>query len=191
MKSIFKIVIAVVLILSMIIPFSTLTTSAASQATEAKNKVSYLMDKKKLYTYMIDGHIPMTYKFQKKVGQYDYWTESESSFGIRETKNGLFDDGWRGKLLAYPVKLNKSWNSSKDLGSNLKIISIKKKVKVKAGTFKNVVVVKEVMPEGNENDEYFLYYYAPNVGSILETYYGELSGYKTYKMKELIKIKNK
>lgn len=63
-------------------------------------------------------------------------------------------------------------------------------MKVKAGTFKNVVVVKRDTTYV-KGKEYTLNYYAPGVGLILVQEKSKGTKYKTKTKRELIKLKNK
>jgi len=188
LKNLVKVLLAFVLVLSITLPF-------ANSSAEAATKVSYLMNKKKEYTY----YFPLadaledskdTFKFVKKSGNFDVWS-GRYNFGYKETKKGLYLEDHREDLtylqLAYPIKKNKKWKS---VGLTYQIVEINKKVKVKAGTFKNVVVVKEYM-ETLPQAGYAEKYYAPNVGLILTKVSNEYTNFKAKKSQELIKLKNK
>ena len=101
--------------------------------------------------------------------------------------DGLISCNCNQPVLKYPVKKNKKW-TEKEAGTNYQIIETKKKVKVKAGTFKNVVVVKETT---YGSKDFRLLYYAPSNGVILLKYNAVYTNYKTVKGMELIKVKNR
>ncbi|HWI46799.1 MAG TPA: hypothetical protein VNU45_01075 [Rummeliibacillus sp.] len=147
-------------------------------STEATTK-SYAWNPNKVYTY--DEKInQITYTFMKKKNGISYWKAKNQgindkgkiewtdtyTFRQRETKNGLQWEltGEPKKnyfYLAYPIEKGKTflnWN-----GTPTKIISTNATVKIKAGTFKNVVITKT-------NDKHSgiqtKCYYAPGYGLI-------------------------
>lgn len=168
---------------------------------EAK-QTSYNLNPKKVYTYgsydikgkKIVG--TFTSKVEKDAGYYaiydpeiDPYYQMYPILRYKETKKGLINAVTRSSeyhyyALKYPVKKGKSW---KDGDLKVKIIDTNKKVKVKAGTYKKVVVVKYYW---SKND-YEIEYYAPNVGMILRKNCNEYTNYKEVKCLELVKLKNK
>lgn len=167
-----KILLAFVLVLSITLPL-------ASPLAQAAKKVSYLMNTKKGYLYNNYG-----LAFIEKDGEYDTWllscADGYDNFSYKETKTGLYL--YNIKILAYPIKKNKKWTEN---GTTYKITSINKTVKVKAGTFKNVVEVKQY---SKGSKAYVLEYYAPNIGLILAKENNKETKYKTKTYAELIKL---
>ncbi|SOB98789.1 hypothetical protein SAMN05880501_10298 [Ureibacillus xyleni] len=187
--NLFKLLLAFTLIFSISLPLVNETANAAAN-------VSYMLNKKKVYTYK-DYSINKTYeaKYDKKQHEEIAFYELQSDGKgftcytdykcYSENKEGLYkvelDDN---ELLKYPVKVNKTWETS--YGETRKITAIKT-IKVKAGTYKNVVVVKVTKPE--DKKAYSIEYYAPNVGLILKEVNNSETKYKTTKQLELIKVK--
>ncbi|WP_309087184.1 SH3 domain-containing protein [Domibacillus sp.] len=146
-------------------------------ATQNVRMYSYLMDKKKVYTYKSGGEI-FTVKYQGKYFVWDQWIDDDGNISaVKENNKGLYS-GWpddREYLtnLVYPLKVGKEWVTS---GITYKIISIDGTLKTPAGTFNNVVTTKSSFG--------FIDYYAPNVGSIKVILDGKVIG-------ELIHLENK
>ncbi|SOB98794.1 hypothetical protein SAMN05880501_10299 [Ureibacillus xyleni] len=189
-----KIYLKLLLTLALILSIIPLVSEPADAAS-----VSYMLNKKKVYTYQ-DYQLKETYeaKFDKNKSKEieRIVTQSSESSGLtcftdhscyKEDKKTLSQMVMYAGLienLTYPVKVNKSWETS--MGDIRKITAIKT-VKVKAGTFKNVVVVKET--RSYDKKEFYIEYYAPNVGLILKEASNEETNYKTTKQIELIKLK--
>ena len=147
------------------------------------------MDKKKLYTYSHSSDIT-TVKFKQKTDLgYDEWVNKEDvpCFAYKETKKGLYGS-YGDYIIPYPVKEGKVWYDKWDKSYKHKIIDSKRTIKIKAGTFKNVIVVKV---KNTRNKDYSVSYYAPNVGLILMTRADRSTNYRAEKDTELIKLKNK
>lgn len=147
------------------------------------------MNKKKLYTYSQYSDVT-TVKFKQKTEfGYDEWVNKNDipCFAYKETKNGLYDS-FRNKDISYPVKKGKVWYDKYNKNYKYKIIDSKRTIKTKAGTFKNVIVVKE---NNTKSKGYSVSYYAPNTGIILLTRSDKTTKYKAKKVVELIKLKNK
>lgn len=169
--------------------FLFLLTIAIPLPANASKKVSYLMDKKKLYTYT---HYPNvdTVKFKEKTEYgFDEWVNKKDvpCFAYKETKNGLYGS-FREKAISYPIKKGKVWYDKYETNYKYKIVDSKKTLKIKAGTFKNVVVVKE---KNIHEKGYSVSYYAPNIGIVLLTRADKFNNYKAERQFELIKLKNK
>ena len=145
-------------------------------ATQSLRMYSYLMDKKKAYTYKSGGVI-FTLKYQGKYFGWDQWIDNDDISVAREDSKGLYfgwpDDREYLTNLVYPLKVGKEWVTS-DI--TYKIISIDGTLKTPAGTFENVVTTKSSYG--------FIDYYAPNVGSIKVTLEGKT-------ISELIRLDNK
>ena len=130
---------------------------------------SYLMDKTKIYTYKSEGK---TYKHSYK-GKYDGWDEwmtssSNATYLVYENNEGLYTGYPESEYytdLAYPLKVGKSWTIGYEGEGTSKITALNGTLKTPAGTFKNVVTVKD--------DDGYVSYYAPNVGFIKGTYKGK------------------
>lgn len=164
---------------------------ATGPSAEATKKVSYLMDKKKVYSYYRydagESNYEEKVKF-KKVTSYGFneWVNKYDApcFAYKETKKGLYD-GFVLNVLKYPIKKGNKW---KDIeGNSYKIVSDKKTIKTKAGTFKNVVEVKRNF-KGQKR--YYVDYYAPNIGLILSKSNEGKAKSKTEKIQELSKLKS-
>ncbi|RFU60986.1 hypothetical protein [Peribacillus glennii] len=197
MKKLFKIILAFLFLFSAALPF------ASESAEAAIKKVSYLRDKSKIYVEDWSGQGTIfTKKYTGKFTKYDYkdfyqWTDVKQRdwYSLeKETKDGLYHGGsyayeFKKKVLAYPIKKNKKWknkhiNADTSLSGydTFTIISTNRTIKVKAGTFKNVIQVRE-----SEEVPYVTSYYAKGVGLILKEYNETKS--KKRKVYELIKIK--
>ncbi|MFJ8268687.1 hypothetical protein [Peribacillus asahii] len=185
MKNLVKILLAFVLALSV-------TLHLSNSIAEAK-KTSYLMNTKKAYTYAYgnptDNVGKYTVEFWRKDNGYNQWSTTTTDmygdgygFGEKETKNGLYVNGQ--KVLPYPIKKGKKW---KDGNSTYIIRSVNRTVKTPAGTFKNVVEVRQTVKDFG----YYTSYYAPSVGVILEESNTPHSKHKTVTHIKLIKLKNK
>ncbi|MGG3889905.1 hypothetical protein [Metabacillus fastidiosus] len=186
MKNLVKFLLVFVLALSATLPLSNLT--------EAAKQTSYLMNTKKTYTYKQGAAsdksaTSYTLEFGKKEDGYNHWsTIPEDSvvegfgFGEYEKKDGLYlnDD----KILAFPVKKGKSW---KDGNSTYEIRAVNWTLKTPAGTFKNVVEVRETI----KGYGYYTFFYAPNVGLILRTSKDKFTKGKTITGLTLMELKNK
>lgn len=149
---------------------------------KANVKTAYAMNTHKTYRYYLplnkgsDFNTYYTAKFKtiyapnKTLTNFWYLNSEPDAYGRIEydTSKGLYtgykDIGIATLAVKYPVKLNKTWKGLE--GQSLKIVAIDKKVKTKAGTFKNVIVVKD----GQEKN---YSYYAPQVGLIKQSYNGK------------------
>ncbi|MED4532322.1 hypothetical protein [Metabacillus fastidiosus] len=186
MKNLVKLFLVFVLALSVTLPLS--------NSTEAAKQTSYLMNTKKMYTYKQGAAsdktaTSYTLEFWKKENGYNHWsTIPEDSvlegfgFGEHETKDGLYLNDE--KILAYPVKKGKSWKSG---GYTYEIRAVNWTLTTPAGTFKNVVEVRETL----KGVGYRTFFYAPGVGSILETSKNKHTKGKTITDLTLVKLKNK
>ncbi|WP_050183322.1 SH3 domain-containing protein [Domibacillus robiginosus] len=142
---------------------------------------SYLMDKKKVYTYKANGE---TFK-SMYVGKYSGWDEWQSTspgstYLLYENNKGLYI-GWRESEyyaeIAYPIKVGKTWSDGfEGSGVTYKITGTDGILTTAAGRFRGVVTVK--------SSEGFIAYYAPNTGIIKQTYNGKT-------ISELIKVTTK
>ncbi|MGG3890052.1 hypothetical protein [Metabacillus fastidiosus] len=186
MKNFVKLFLVFVLALSVTLPLS-------SSIVEAK-QTSYLMNTKKLYTYKYGAAsdksaATYTVEFWKKENGYNNWSTTTDAngegfgFGEHETKDGLYLNDE--KILAYPVKKGKTWKSSGN--STYEIRAVNWTLKTPAGTFKNVVEVRETVKDFG----YRTFFYAPGVGSILETTKAKHTKGKTITDLTLIELKNK
>ncbi|AZV43684.1 alpha-amylase [Peribacillus asahii] len=195
MKKLMKIFITSVIALS----FCTFNSSV----TEAAKKASYLQNTKKVYVFndFIDG-VKRTYnlKYTKKSNGNYFWQDKLSykeisyAFKEKETTKGLYHDGYL--ALAYPIKKGKTWKTWS--GTVCKTTSTNKTIKVKAGTFKNVIEV--TCDHGSPYPgypEYSKFYYVKSVGKILTKYTYTTNDSKGNKVKdtvtlyELVKLKNR
>jgi uncharacterized protein YgiM (DUF1202 family) len=127
---------------------------------------TYLMDKTKIYTYKIDGKNEQT-SYQGKYYGWDEWKwRSDGSFFlIKEDHKYLYSGNSEVNYstdLAYPLKKDKEW---KQFGLRRKITSINGTLTTPAGTFKNVITVK--------NSDGALSYYEKNIGLIKEVFEGK------------------
>jgi len=102
-----------------------------------------------------------TYKYIPAVKNFWHLTSSpdQTSEAEYDTKKGLYvgdmEDGYLSLAIKYPVSTKKSWVGP--YGTKTKVISKKNTVKTTAGTFKNVVSVKNGK---------IVSYFAPNKGLI-------------------------
>ncbi|MED4399758.1 hypothetical protein [Metabacillus fastidiosus] len=153
------------------------------------------MNTKKAYTYKegaasdksVDTY---TLEFWKKEDGYNHWSTTTTDiygdgfgFGEHETKDGLYVNDE--KILAYPVKKGKTWKSSGNFTYEIRAVNWT--LKTPAGTFKNVVEVRQTV----KNFGYYTSFYAPGVGSILETSKTQHTKGKTITHLTLIELKNK
>lgn len=152
-------------------------------SVKANKNTPYAMNINKTYSYYIPGNTGSNfktyykakyqtiYKPNKTLTHFWYLNSEPDSYGKMEyeTSEGLYtgykDIGIATLAVKYPVKLNKSWKGLD--GQTLKIVSTKKTVKTKSGTYKNVVVVKE-----GKSKNYF--YYAPYIGLIKQELNGKI-----------------
>lgn len=73
-------------------------------------------------------------------------------------------------ILKAPLAVGAAWQNALD---RREILSVTRKLKLPAGVFDNVLVVKIVSTDKqNLDDGYFLEYYAPNTGLVMQEYYG-------------------
>ncbi|AIE61476.2 5'-Nucleotidase domain protein [Bacillus methanolicus MGA3] len=98
-------------------------------------------------------------------GIYSYDHDQHFTKYYKENKSGLIignldNEKFSFLHLAYPVRVGTTWSHTDDKGKKIicKITSVTKTIKIRAGTFKNVVEVKE------SNGAYS--YYAKHVGLI-------------------------
>ncbi|MFJ8262701.1 hypothetical protein ACIQ4I_12230 [Rummeliibacillus sp. NPDC094406] len=182
MKNVYKSIFAFAIIFASIILLYTDTAIA---------KTSYMRDKNKIY-YGIDSAMPFTEKYVKTKNGYriTYFNKSEDMDGYynwqKETKTGLYLKTVEEpmKLLPYPIKLGKTWEV---FGEVNRIIDTDATVKIKAGTFKHVVVARDNSTENINKDIYCIKsYYAPNAGKIKEEL---IENNQIYTIYELTKIK--
>jgi hypothetical protein len=101
----------------------------------------------------------------KYVNQYQAFYTKEDSKGLYQNFETSMSYAY--VPLRYPIKIGTKWQSSEDEKGKIytTITAINQTIKVKAGTFKNVVVTTASRPYQTTID-----YYAPNVGLIKETY---------------------
>ena len=128
---------------------------------------SYLMDKRKIYTYMnIETGEKSKHVYDgiyKGKYNWDKWKVNGSDiYIVYEHKDGLYT-GWMDSEylvdMEYPVKVGQSWYIGYEEDNLIgRITSVSKTVKTPAGTFKKCIEVKT-------NDGYTTYY-APNVGFV-------------------------
>lgn len=135
---------------------------------------SYLMDKTMVYSWEVveDGkkHISKSTYISKDTGgghTWDLWEEARyydtSRTLLREDKDGLhsaYPESHMYKDLAYPLFEGKVFGDPNDVIDNSvhTVVSLNRTVTTKAGTFKNVVEVK--------NSYGYTTFYAPNIGQI-------------------------
>lgn len=194
MQTILKVVFAFAIIAASILPFFSDTADAKTSYMRAKNKVYYALQNGQP---LKEEYIKTNKKGESIYRQTYTKTGDSSTFNMKETKTGLYyyDD----KNLSYPIKLNKSW---KVRGIKQKVIDDDATIKVKAGTFKHVVVTRDYRSDNTKNNFYYIVeYYAPNVGEILEITHEKIGYYEKHKYHpgtlsvgkefELTKIKNK
>ncbi|MEC2078384.1 hypothetical protein [Metabacillus fastidiosus] len=186
MKNLVKFLLVFVLALSATLPLS--------NSTEAAKQTSYLKNTKKMYTYKQGAAsdktaTSYTLEFWKKENGYNYWsTIPEDSvgegirFGEHETKDGLYEND--AKILAYPVKKGKGW---KEWDFTYEVRAVNWTLKTPAGTFKNVVEVRETV----KGYGYYTSFYAPNVGLVLQTSKTKHTKGKTITDLTLMELKNK
>lgn len=180
-KLLIKVTFSVILIFSILVPFSNDLTKAA--------KVSYLKNTKKNYTYNFyeDGKTyTETQSFIEKVKDkssayygFNIWGEVGfyRFYLEKETKKGYFNNNDETAFyipenadLVFPLNEGESWDYD-NIGTHNTILSTNKTIKTPAGTFKNVVAVKvKDISEPNFN---VVYYYAPNNGCIRIDHYGK------------------
>lgn len=73
-------------------------------------------------------------------------------------------------ILKNPLVVGAAWQNAMD---RREILSVTRKLKLPAGAFDNVLVVKIVSTDKqNSDDGYTLEYYAPNTGLVMQEYYG-------------------
>ena len=73
-------------------------------------------------------------------------------------------------ILKTPLVVGATWQNALD---RREILSITDKLKLPAGSFDNVLVVKIVSTDKqNSDDGYTLEYYAPGTGLVMQEYYG-------------------
>ncbi len=145
-------------------------------------QVTYGLNPSLTYTYHSKEHGKDTFKFKGERRGWNEWvmngnrqyphTEKEDQYGYHVKVGGAYSEN--ATDLEYPVKKGLKWRVwvGADSYSNT-IISVDKTIKIKAGTFRNVVAVKS---------GHYVNYYAPNVGFILTTYKGKA-------MYELVRLK--
>lgn len=127
---------------------------------------SYLADKKKIYTYVIEGKQYKHVYTGKNLG-WDEWTLNKEVYILGEDKNGLHSGYPQSEYttsIKYPIKIGKKWSIEMGGDGFALVTSVTKTVKVPAGTFKNCI---EVMTSDG-----YLFYYAKNVGFVKGVYQG-------------------
>ncbi len=152
------------------------------QSAKANTKTPYAMNTNKTYSYYSPGNkgsgfrtlykakFKTVFSSNKTLTNFWYLNAEPDPYGRMEyeTSKGLYtgnkDVGIAQLAIKYPVKLNKTWKGLD--GQTLKIVATNKKLKIKAGTFKNVIVVKD-----SKGKTYS--YYAPKVGLIKQTFKGK------------------
>ena len=152
-----------------------------------KKRTSYKMDTSKVYVYKSDG-IKHSYSSEGKKYDYDkawiIWNAKESGRSWTEIEKETSEGYYIGYpesdyfiILAYPLKVGANWETWDGNDIHLATVtSMSKTVKTSAGTFKNVVEVKE--------SQGYTSYYAKNVGLIKSLNNGKVTS-------ELIELKNK
>ncbi|WP_157827658.1 SH3 domain-containing protein [Niallia nealsonii] len=158
-------------------------------------KVSYLRNKNKIYVYDDANRGTFTEKYVTTKDDWSIWnTYLYNGKDVlwqkkeKEDSKGLYSkyDKDVKTLLQYPIKLGKSWSYKSDGDTyTIKITSLNKTIKTKAGTFKNVLelTITNKKKTFQEKD-----YYAPGNGLIKYYYDDKEYGSNEY---ELIKINNK
>ncbi|MGX9134500.1 hypothetical protein ACWV26_08980 [Rummeliibacillus sp. JY-2-4R] len=150
-------------------------------ASPTKNP-QYAMNTQKTYSYYspenkgsgfntnYKAKFQTVYPSNKSLTNFWYINSEPDAYGKMEyeTTKGLYtgykDIGIATLAIKYPVKLNNSWKGLD--GQTFKIVATNKTVRTKAGSFKNVVVVKE----GNGKN---YTYYAPKIGLIKQMLNGK------------------
>lgn len=123
------------------------------------SKLSFKKDKTKVYTFWESGSIS-TERYLGRINGKDVWESQGEGYHIGytedETKNGLYyeGEGERSLVIPFPLIVGKSWYSA---GEKNIITSLTKTVKTPAGTFKNVIEIKNGSIK---------YYYARSVALI-------------------------
>ncbi|KXG09076.1 hypothetical protein AT864_02760 [Anoxybacillus sp. P3H1B] len=148
--------------------FLTFMTTLFAQNAFAAGDDSYMPDPKKILHYIYyEGKAVKEFSHMQNhkyiwqevysYGEKDY----VSTESYQENQQGLvIDEGKYSLRLVYPLKIGKQWSYVNFAGKKITctITSLNKTVKTKAGTFKNVVEVKE--SDGRYR------YYAKNLGLI-------------------------
>jgi hypothetical protein len=164
-----------------------------TKITASAKQVSYKMDKTKIYTYKDNYGETITYTFGGTKNGWNQWNVSGGSTVLeKEDSKGLYSKvpeitNATSTDLQYPIKVGAKWVSLGMDGhkANAQVIGVNKTIKVKAGTFKNVVVLEVDDTEVKEID-----YYAPSVGVIKGTI--TMQDDKNHPlMMELVKLKKK
>ncbi|MFT4415417.1 hypothetical protein ACLM5H_16270 [Fredinandcohnia humi] len=160
--------------------------------------VSFILNKNKTYVYehpSTGGTEGFSFSHQRSDG-VNFWIRDidyNYSRVEKETTEGLYgycgcDVGGSSALLLikYLIKNGTKWGlgEGENQYGTREIISVNSTVTTKAGTFKNVVVIKEHISYGNITR---YEYYAPNVGLIRES---EQIGSKIVPWRQLSKIIN-
>ncbi|MGG1396520.1 SH3 domain-containing protein [Bacillus salipaludis] len=140
----------------------------------AANRVSYLLDKTKIYTYTSKNGTYQLIPTGKKYNQiWDKWYYSSKATGkqlfiVSENNKGLYTGYIDSEYyidIKYPAKVGQSWDVGYEGEGKARITSITKTVKTPAGNVKNCVVVKE--------DSGYTTYFAKNIGLVKATNNGK------------------
>ncbi|MDZ5471896.1 SH3 domain-containing protein [Bacillus sp. 31A1R] len=128
---------------------------------KATKKISFLMDKTKIYTYEDYKGATVSLKYSQKKDGWNVWKTRDGKKVVlseRETKNALEEkEGSRVlEQLSYPLYVGKKVTYSNE---TTKITSLTKTVKTPAGTFKNCIEMQQLR-SGRTS------YFAPGVGLV-------------------------
>lgn len=162
-----------------------------TQKALAASYNSYMPDPTKILRYAYyEGtsikefsHVQNQQYMWKEIYSYGE-TDHTSTETYREDQHGLvYDDGYSVLKLVYPLQVGKTWSYVNGNGKKITctVVALNKTVKTKAGTFQNVVEVKE--SDGRHR------YYAKNLGLIKSENPSLVYGDPEYV--ELISIKKK
>jgi hypothetical protein len=173
---------------------STLAMMPFAETASASVRNSYMPDPTKIFKYRFyEGSSRQEFSHVQDGmyiwnGVYSYDTDQPFTKFYKESKAGLIEGnltyGYSFMYLAYPLKVGTTWSYKNQQGKNIicKITSVTKTIKTKAGTFKNVVEVRE--SDGTYR------YYAKNVG-LIKKYQPHLPPHIDEKVTELVSIQPK
>ncbi len=174
-----KISIALTLLFSIVTP-------AISKPAQAAT-ISYLMNPTSTFEYT-DANGNYNYAFSDKFNEYDWWKSPRGYLFVKETNEGLYETNIPSHVpvqaIAYPIVQGKKWEifeNNKIVDGKLvpiyysrQIESTNSTVITPAGTFTNVVVVRQDRDVENDLSEQTppvhvvtYHYYAPYAGEIL------------------------
>jgi hypothetical protein len=171
---------------------SIFTMMPFAEIASARVHHSYMPDPTKIFTYLYyEGSSTLEFSHVEDGvyvwnGIYSYGDDEPFARYYKEDETGLMsvdpDNGDSFMDLAYPVKVGTTWSYTdyEEKEITRTITSVTKTIKTRAGTFKNVVEVKE-------SDGTYLYY-APNVGLIKA--HRPYLGYDDAEVVELVSIKS-